>query len=259
MGERELFGQSRVAGHIANLLERVRVLEKSARKKDREELLDGSEIGQTTAGDNTGFNTFFYHPCIATTIDANSRLFSARRAVPDASSLWIADPDLTRAITITVPFNASMPTEGDVVFAMFTGVYSIAGGPQVRYGMAAGADTAQRVRLDANRADGNILDCSVLNQAGTVVTTVAVARAPDLQKTFFNGNVIAGVTYTSVTKDTRTAKKGGDTETHKVTPDYVEGKSILIISSMPQGTGLTNSGQPVVWQDITPGRAWAVE
>jgi hypothetical protein len=82
-----------------------------------------------------------------------------------------------------------------------------------------------------------------------------------MRASYWSGQTINGVTYTLTDANTRTASDGPggeDDETQKVTPDYVEGSSELILVYLPLGTGLTDTdGAQVFWQDVTP-RVWAV-
>lgn len=108
-------------------------------------------------------------------------------------------------------------------------------------------------KLITNRADGNLLDCQILDGSGNEIGAVVAARNHDLRKDFWS--TVGSASYTFVDKDTRTVSG----ETQKVTPDYVEDESILVLERFPWGTGLTdpNTNRRVVWQDNTPGRSWA--
>jgi len=250
-----LLGQELIAAHIGRLLDRVKRLERQITLQVREEDNEAGEFGLEKAPQSVGNDTHFYWPVQVDAVDESSQLCSGRRLIPEASSLWIEDPDFTtKAITITFPANVPAPSVGDIVLAVFTGVYEDTPFSTSRYGLFSSSGGATRRALLKENGDDTIV-CQLLDNAGTEIGTVVVARPPDLQRTRIDGQTVNGVTFTWTGQDALQATDGSDTEDWRVTPDYIEDYDILFISQPPGGTGLPG----IVWQDNNVNsRVWAV-
>lgn len=118
-----------------------------------------------------------------------------------------------------------------------------------------GIDAARAV-LKTNRSGGNLLDFAFLDQAGNEIGTGVCARPPELQKDYYDGETIDSVAYVHTDNTARDA----DGVEEKVTPSYVDDKTILQLQRYPNGTGLTDpddGGRAVVWQEVGF-RGWGV-
>lgn len=101
-------------------------------------------------------------------------------------------------------------------------------------------------------------DYLVCEDSASPANQYNVTKPYELQRTPFDGNTIGGIAYSYTSESERTADS---METQYITPDYVVGGEIYAIK--PQGgTGLSDSSspaQPIIWQEINQGRAWAAE
>lgn len=251
-----------IAQHLVDLIRAVRSLQQRVRTQDKEFDLGSSEEPQDSAGLLPSTGSDYKHPVTEVTSIIDATTIRVRRQIPDAGGAgWTDDPELVTQLEVVIP-SGPLPEVGQIVMPVYTGLFQINTLTNTislpRYGLFGKGVNSARALLTSNRSDGDLLDCRLLNSSNTPVNSIVVARPPDLQRSFYDGQTINSITFTASTKDIRSATDGTTPEIHRITPDYVEDISILIVTRLEQGTGLVDNDEFVVWQDITT-RAWARE
>lgn len=104
---------------------------------------------------------------------------------------------------------------------------------------------------------GDYLECQDADS-----NTVYVAKPYELRQTPFDGETIAGVTYSYTSASERDASDGAspaNVETQFITPAYVAGAEIYATTESSGDTGV-DTGSPaqnITYLEINQGRAWA--
>lgn len=116
-------------------------------------------------------------------------------------------------------------------------------------------DSAIRMRVKSIAND--YLTCHTWDGTNEGTVDILVAKPAELRHVLATYAQLTG--FTTVGTQTATATDGVDTETWKVTPDYVVDGEIWA-TLCGSGTGVTVSGAELGWIDLNlSGRAWAVE
>lgn len=118
-----------------------------------------------------------------------------------------------------------------------------------------GGRTRPLLRLRVKTIANDYLTCRTWDGTNEGSADINVARPVELRH---DVDYYPGLTsLTTVNAQEVTATDGADTETWKVTPDYVVDGEIWATVSGP-GTGVTVSGTELRWVDLNlAGRAWA--
>ncbi len=218
----DILKQVEIAQHIANLISRVRVLERSVKEIQREE-----ELGDADQPQDGGVweNRYIFHAALVSSI-VDSETFWAQRAVPDVTSPWVTDPLFAAApIEVSVPSGINPPNLNQAVAIHFTGTYTLAGSPFVagRYGLfGGGAGDIQTVLRSVGDDYLVVRSLDVNSVVGT--DDIYILKPWTLRRTPFDGQTVNGVTYVY---SSNTARVADGSEAQIVTQDYFTGAVIF--------------------------------
>lgn len=96
------------------------------------------------------------------------------------------------------------------------------------------------------------LTCVPFNGTDTTGNYIDVMKPWLLRRTTLDGLSRSGVSYTYTDSSTRTATQGATTETHKITPDYLVGDTILAMACVQY------LNEETLWVDLNnDAREWA--
>jgi len=244
-----------IAEHIINLTREVRAIKKTLRVKDKEFDLGASESPQDIGGVLSSTVADYKTPVTVVTSIIDATTILCLRQIPDGGVAgWIADSQLTSPIEVKVPPGVPIPEVGAFVQPLFTGIYQqFTSGTTVnfpRYGLF---NSPSKLRALVKSEGDDTITAALLGAGDVELTTVTVAKADNLRRSFYDGNLINGITYAYVGVDERTATDGSTMISEKITPPYVFDTSIVLVERLGGGgTGIST----VVWQDTSP-RLWA--
>lgn len=247
--------QQEIAAYFGNLLSRVRRIEKFISNENNTKANNASEASQDG---NPFLNPYVFIPCQVTSIVDNNT-FIGLEVFPndDPNNPWqIASENNQAPIEITVPSNVSIPAEGDLVLAHFTGTFGSGEDITPRYGVfGSGGSITRCLVLSVNE------DTLTVQTIGGSATPFEVVKPHTLRFTGWNGETVAGISYVygSAASQTRVASQPGqDDENQLIIPPYIPNQSEVFV--MAGGEAFTVGSNEVRLFDINAdARAWAVE
>ena len=246
-----------IADYIAKLTSKTVEMVRDQDTLDTEQDAGTGEPEPTQIGRNRGFNDMLFWVTKVLSADGDSRAISGIRMDPtSSSSKWVASAQLTQVITVDIPDNLTMPVEGDIIMAHFTGVYAAEpDAPKPRYGLFGGGGGAIQVRI--NSEFGDYLGVTKVASGTTTGTVFNVAKPYALRQTPFDGQTIGGVTRTYSSSLTRVASNSDFGQVEVIVPSYIPGVSLIYITATDH-TDVFVSGSELKFLDLnTDGRVWA--
>jgi hypothetical protein len=100
--------------------------------------------------------------------------------------------------------------------------------------------------------EDDVLECKLVSPQGVVLgDSVYVEKPHDLKRSTWDGQTINGVDYVWVSNQSRQATDGDETELQVITPSYVEGHTVILVSIAADGSLHIDSN--------SDGRSWALD